>query len=153
MDFDIVIVGGGLAGLALAAALRRSSLSVALVEGTVPIFPAKGPGDFSTMRDSRVYAISPANARFLEQIGIWQHLDHARMEPVRAMQIFGDGKGRLDFSAYDSGVAELAWILESSLMQAELWEMLKRQGNLTMFCPASAQALTLDEAAAELTLT
>ena len=152
MDFDIVIVGGGLAGLALAAALRRSSLSVALVEGAVPVFPAKGPGDFSTTWDSRVYAISPANARFLEQVGIWQHLDHARMEPVRAMQIFGDGKGRLDFSAYDSGVAELAWILESSLMQAELWEMVKRQGNLTMFCPASAQALTLDGAAAELTL-
>lgn len=153
MDFDIVIVGGGLAGLALAAALRRSSLSVALVEGAVPVFAAKGSADFSATWDSRVYAISPANARFLEQIGIWQHLDHTRMEPVRAMQIFGDGKGRLDFSAYDSGVAELAWILESSLMQAELWEMVKRQGNLTMFCPASAQALALNEAAAELTLT
>lgn len=153
MDFDIVIVGGGLAGLALAAALRRSSLSVALVEGTAPVFSAKSPDAFSAAWDSRVYAISPANARFLEQIGIWHHLDHARMEPVRAMQIFGDGKGRLDFSAYDSGVDELAWILESSLMQAELWEMVKRQGNLTLFCPASAHALALDAAAAELTLT
>ncbi|HEY8856782.1 MAG TPA: UbiH/UbiF family hydroxylase [Rugosibacter sp.] len=149
MDFDIVIVGGGLAGLALAAALRRSSFSVALVESAVPVFPAKGPATW----DSRVYAISPANVHFLEQIGIWEHLDHARMEPVQAMQIFGDGKGRLDFSAYDSGAAELAWILESSLMQAELWEMVKRQGNLTLFCPASAQALTLAEAAATLVLT
>ncbi len=152
MDFDLVIIGGGLAGLALVAALRRSSLSVALVENAVPAFSSKGSADCSATWDSRVYAISPANAHFLEQIGIWQHLDHARMEPVHAMQIFGDGKGRLDFSAYDSGVAELAWILESSLMQAELWEMVKRQGNLTLFCPASAQALTLDETAANLTL-
>ena len=152
MDFDLVIIGGGLAGLALAAALRRSSLSVALVENAMPVFSSKGSADCSATWDSRVYAISPANAHFLEQIGIWQHLDHARMEPVRAMQIFGDGKGQLDFSAYDSGVAELAWILESSLMQAELWEMVKRQGNLTLFCPASAQALTLDETAANLTL-
>lgn len=152
MDFDLVIIGSGLAGLALAAALRRSSLSVALVENAVPAFSSKGSADCSATWDSRVYAISPANAHFLEQIGIWQHLDHARMEPVRAMRIFGDGKGRLDFSAYDIGVAELAWILESSLMQAELWEMVKRQGNLTLFCPASAQALTLDETAANLTL-
>ena len=95
MDFDIIIVGGGLVGLALAAALRRSPLSVAVIEGAVPVFPAKD----SAAWDSRVYAISPANAHFLEQIGIWQHLDHTRIAPVRAMEIFGDGKGRLDFSA------------------------------------------------------
>jgi ubiquinone biosynthesis UbiH/UbiF/VisC/COQ6 family hydroxylase len=148
MDFDIVIVGGGLAGLALVAALRRSALSVAMVESRVPVFSA--PDDKHL--DSRVYAISPANARFLEQVGIWQHLDRSRMEPVRAMEIHGDGKGRLDFSAYASGVPELAWILESSLMQHELWEMARRQGNLTLLCPAAPQTLTLDADTARLTL-
>ena len=144
MDFDVVIVGGGLAGLALAAALRRSSLSVALVEGSVPVFPDGW--------DSRVYAISPANARFLDAAGVWQHLDAGRMEAVRTMEIHGDAGGRLDFSAYGSGVSELAWILESSLMQRELWETVKRQGNLTLFCPASPQALAFAPDAARLTL-
>jgi ubiquinone biosynthesis UbiH/UbiF/VisC/COQ6 family hydroxylase len=158
MNFDIVIVGGGLAGLALAAALRRSAFSIALIEGATPNAPAKRIYDFSAATtaaswDSRIYAISPANANFLADIGIWQHLDPLRMEPVRNMQVFGDGKGRLDFSAYDSGVAELAWILESSLMQTELREMVKRQGNLTLFCPATPQALVLTDTAAELTLT
>lgn len=148
MDFDIVIVGGGLAGLALVAALRRSALSVALVESRVPVFSA--PDDKNL--DSRIYAISPANARFLEQVGIWRHLDRSRMEPVRVMEIHGDGEGRLDFSAYASGVPELAWILESSLMQHELWEMAKRQGNLTLLCPAAPQTLTLDADTARLAL-
>ena len=144
MDFDIVIVGGGLAGLALAAALRRSSLSVALVEGKAPAVPKDW--------DSRIYAISPGNARFLDEVGAWRHLDAARMEPVRTMEIHGDAGGRLDFTAYGSGVSELAWILESSLMQRELWETVKRQGNLTLFCPARPQALAFAPDAARLTL-
>lgn len=144
MDFDIVIVGGGLAGLALAAGLRRSTFSVALVEGKPPVAPEGW--------DARIYAISPANARFLDEIGIWPHLERGRMEPVRTMEVFGDGGGRLEFSAYASGVSELAWILESSLMQRELWETVKRQGNLTLLCPARPQALEFAADAAHLTL-
>jgi ubiquinone biosynthesis UbiH/UbiF/VisC/COQ6 family hydroxylase len=144
MDFDIVIVGGGLAGLALAAGLRRSALSVALVEERLPAFPEGW--------DARVYAISPANARFLDAVGVWRHLDVARREPVRTMEIHGDAGGRLDFTAYGSGVSELAWILESSLMQRELWETVKRQGNLSLLCPARPQALAFGSDAARLTL-
>ncbi len=144
MDFDIVIVGGGLAGLALAAGLRRAKLSLALVEGRAPAFAAEW--------GSRVYAISPANAAFLDGLGAWRHMDAARMEAVHSMEIHGDEGGRLEFSAYESGVSELAWIIESSLMQRELWESVKRQGNLDLLCPARPQALSLAPEGARLTL-
>lgn len=144
MDFDVVIVGGGLAGLSLAVALKRSRLSIALVEGRAPVQPAGW--------DARIYAISPANVRFLEEVGAWQHLDTARIQPVRTMEVYGDAGGRLDFSAYDAGVGELAWILEASLMQRELWETARRQGNVTLFCPGVPRGLTFAPDAATLTL-
>jgi ubiquinone biosynthesis UbiH/UbiF/VisC/COQ6 family hydroxylase len=135
MKYDIVIVGGGLAGLAFACALKESRLKIALVEGRAPSRPEGW--------DARIYAISPANARFLADIGVWKHLDDGRMAPVRAMEVYGDGDSCLDFSAYQSGVSELAWILESSLMAQELWENVKRQGNVDILCPATPRELEI----------
>jgi len=144
MSFDVVIVGGGLAGLSLACALRDTCLKIALVESRAPI-PSAG-------WDTRVYAISPANADFLQKIGVWKHMGAERLAPIHAMKILGDGGAQLDFSAYESGVSELGWILESSLMACELWENVKRQGNLSLFCPATPRALEINEQAAVLTL-
>ncbi|WP_230969551.1 UbiH/UbiF family hydroxylase [Nitrogeniibacter aestuarii] len=144
MDFDLIIVGAGLAGASLAAALRSSRLKIAVIESRPP---AQSPG-----WDSRIYAISPTNADFLSEIGAWQHLDTHRLTPVYDMQIRGDAGGELSFSAYDCGLRELAWIVESGLMQRELWETIKRQHNLTLICPASPSAIDVTDDAATLTL-
>lgn len=144
MQFDLVIVGGGLAGLSLACALRDARLKIALVENHAP--------KSSDGWDARIYAISPANADFLREIGAWKHLNAERIAPIHAMKVMGDGGAQLDFSAYESGVPELGWILESSLMACELWENVKRQSNLTLFCPAAPQSLEFTPEAAHLTL-
>jgi len=128
MNFDLIVVGGGLAGAALAVALRRTQLKIALIETAVPVVPADW--------DQRVYAYSPASIRFLDCLGVWQHLERDRLQSVAEMRIFGDAGGALCFSAYASGLSELAWIGESSRIHQELWESLKRQHNVTLYCPA-----------------
>lgn len=142
--FDLIIVGGGLAGASLAVALRDTRLRIALVEHHAPVAPAGW--------DARIYAISPANVEFLESIGVWRHLDAARLAPIRAMSVAGDAGGKLEFSAFDTGVSELGWILESSLMACELWESAKRQGNLSIFCPSRPESLEFRHDAALLRL-
>jgi len=134
MRYDVLIVGGGLAGLALAVALRGTRLSVGLIEGRAPVF-AEG-------WDARVYAVSPANATFLDSIGVWRHLPAERLCRVENMEVRGDAGGRLDFSAYAAGASALAWIVESKVLLAELHESAKRQSNLTLHCPANPAALT-----------
>jgi ubiquinone biosynthesis UbiH/UbiF/VisC/COQ6 family hydroxylase len=143
-QFDLIIVGGGLAGASLAIALRDTPLRVALVESQAPTRPDGW--------DARVYAISPANAAFLERIGAWKHLDGERIAPIHGMDVRGDAGGRLAFSAYEAGVQELGWTLESSLMACEFWESAKRQSNLTLLCPSRPKSLDFTADAARLEL-
>jgi 2-octaprenylphenol hydroxylase len=145
MIFDVLIIGGGLVGAALATALKSSNLSVALVE-------AQPESADHTGWDSRIYAISPGNAAFLTECGAWQRMDMSRVQPVEQMRVFGDAGAELDFSAYQIGAPELAFILESRLMHHALWQGLRGQDNLTLFTPARCTELAWHDDAAQLRL-
>lgn len=92
-----------------------SGLEVALV-GSAPE-PSQSSGF-----DVRVYALSPGNVAFLRRLGVWEALAADRVAPVHAMRVYGDdGRAALEFSAYQAGVPELAWIVEDSTLQRALW--------------------------------
>ena len=143
-DFDVLIVGGGLAGASLACALRGSRYRVALLDRAAP---RVGEG-----WDARVYAIAPACIDFLRRCGAWDHLPQERVQRIERMAIAGDAGGAMEFSAYESGLDALAWMVEGSRLAAELWQTASRQSNITVLSPATPAALSLDEAAGRLTL-
>ncbi len=145
-EFDIIIVGAGLVGASFAQAMQDSGLKLALVESVAPTAPAPE-------WTSRVYAISPGSIEFLSESGAWQQFDASRIAPVLGMHIYGDdGKAKLDFDAHQSGLSELAVIAEVRHMQYGLWQVLQRQENLELFCPARCASLRLQEEIAVLRL-
>lgn len=144
MEFDVLIVGAGLAGGSLACALAASRLRVGVLEARAP--------ERAQGWDARVYAVSPANVAFLAELGIWPRLDVARVQRVEHMQVFGDAGGKLEFSAYASGLDALAWIAEASPLAVELWETLRRQPNVTVLCPAVPRLLQVNEGIARIAL-
>jgi 2-polyprenylphenol 6-hydroxylase len=122
-DCDVLIVGGGLVGLSIARALAGSGLELTLVG----LPPRQGSAPDSSW-DSRVYALSPGTAAFLERCGAWQRLPQERVTRVEAMRIYGDdARSRLDFSAYDAGLRELAFIVEGRALQTALWDAVRGQ--------------------------
>jgi len=120
-DFDIVILGGGLNGAALACALANGPHSVALVEPHPPGAPVDA-------WDSRIYAYSPGNVDWIKSLGGWD--DTVRAQAVYQMRIHGDAGGRLTFDALDAGLAELAWIAENNRLQASLWRAFRASANV-----------------------
>jgi ubiquinone biosynthesis UbiH/UbiF/VisC/COQ6 family hydroxylase len=147
-SFDVIIVGGGLVGASLALALGPAGLSVAVIESR----PPQALPDDDTW-DSRIYAISPGSAAFLESCGAWQAVAQERVMRVEAMQVCGDdAHARLDFSAYDAGLRELAFIAENRLLHDALWQRLQRAEHVRIFCPARCASIEWDEHAARLML-
>jgi len=146
VDCDVVIVGAGLIGTSLAVALGRRDLSVALVEPAPPAIT-------SDAWDSRIYAISPASQDFLASLGVWQALDAQRVQPVTRMEIFGDQpRARLEFSAYQAGIASLAYIAENGRIARALWEAATALECVRLFAPVRCERLALDDRGAVLAL-
>jgi 2-polyprenyl-6-methoxyphenol hydroxylase-like FAD-dependent oxidoreductase len=131
-----VIAGAGLPGLALAAALARQGLDVALADRATVEAPAAATGGL----DSRVYAISPGSAAFLRSLGAWDAIPEDRLAPVEAMHIEGDRGALLDFDAYDLDERALAWIVEERVLRAALIDRVRDAG-VAIVAPASFASL------------
>ncbi|MSQ89385.1 MAG: ubiquinone biosynthesis protein UbiH [Betaproteobacteria bacterium] len=157
-QFEIAIAGGALVGAALARALAadRHSTRVALISQERPATQPTAAGFDAGVNagfDARVYAISPANAAFLAQLGAWSAIPEARRTPVHAMRVYGDdGASLIEFDAYRTGCSELAWIVEDRWLRDALWCGLENQKGLSLFSDATLQALEMSGARAGLTL-
>jgi ubiquinone biosynthesis UbiH/UbiF/VisC/COQ6 family hydroxylase len=144
-DCDVAIVGAGLVGLSFARALAGTDLTLALVEPNAPGAPR------TEGWDNRVYAVSPGSAAFLERCGAWQHLAPDRITRVESMRVYGDADSGLEFTAYDAGVRELAWIVEARALQQGLREAMRGQ-DIREYCPANWTELAIEPEAAALRL-
>jgi ubiquinone biosynthesis UbiH/UbiF/VisC/COQ6 family hydroxylase len=67
------------------------------------------------------------------------------------MRVFGDTHAELHFSAFQASVPQLAWIVESSLIESSLDTALRFQPNLSWF-DSRAQGMTVEDTAAHVTL-
>ncbi len=135
---DVVIVGGGMVGAALAAALAQSELAVAIIE---PRPPAAPPGETIGLR---VSAISPASQRLLSRLGAWPRIAAGRITPYTGMAVWdATGNGAIHFSAAELGEPLLGHIIENDLIQYALWERLGELPAVQRHAGASLRGIEL----------
>ncbi len=134
-EFDIVIVGGGLVGLSLAAALGASDLSVAILEARQPV--VDWPADSI---DLRVYAITRESQNLFERVGAWPAM-LPKAGPFRDMRVWDSGgNGDIHFSSADLGEPYLGHILESRVIEKALLDVIAGLSHVQRFCPATVKA-------------
>jgi len=132
IESDICIVGNGAIAKTTALGLAQSGLSVALLCPPLSSAPAGAAADPGW--DARVYALNHTAHSLLSSLKVWDALDAARVAPVDAMIIQGDGAraGDLSFDAYGAHAGTLAWILEDRNLGQALDAALKFARNVTL---------------------
>lgn len=129
-EFDIIIVGGGMVGAAVACSLGGSSLKVVVIENTLPL-----PFEPTQPHDLRVSALSIASKNILETVGAWTGIEIRRLCPFRRMRVW-ETAGDTEFCSDDIDHPALGYIVENRITQLALLERLQAFDNVKLISPA-----------------
>ncbi|AUX92771.1 3-demethoxyubiquinol 3-hydroxylase [Mixta gaviniae] len=133
--FDIVVVGGGMVGAALASGLAQQGFQVAVLErDTPPEFNPDAPPDI------RISAIGCASVALLKSLDVWAGVERMRCAPYRKLETWEWQTARVQFDAASLGLPELGYMVENSVLQLALWQRLQQQP-VTLYAPAKLRAL------------
>ncbi|MDO4429704.1 MAG: FAD-dependent monooxygenase [Lonepinella koalarum] len=120
-NVDLIIIGGGMVGLALAASLKECDLKIALVERSPLTKPISEVG-------FRVSAINLASENLLRQTQVWENLP--RKTAYRQMQVWErDSFAQIHFDSNSLGLSHLGHIVENHLIQQALLQQVSTQKN------------------------
>jgi 2-octaprenyl-6-methoxyphenol hydroxylase len=145
---DILISGGGVAGLAAAAAFGEAGFSVICADPTPPVTDANSEG-----ADLRTTAFLQPSIPVLQAAGLWQRLEQFAA-PLQIMRIIDAGgptpEPRVikDFDAADLSDAPFGWNLPNWLLRREMLAHLAELPNVTFLPGVATTKLLTREAEA-----
>ncbi|WP_423896248.1 UbiH/UbiF/VisC/COQ6 family ubiquinone biosynthesis hydroxylase [Candidatus Pelagadaptatus aseana] len=142
LHFDVLIVGAGLVGGAMACALAEhpacEALSIGLIEASEPAASPSG-----TEFDPRVVALTHASQELLEDIGIWHDVLRQRACAYERMHVWdAEGTGDIQFDASEVQRECLGHIVENSVITSLLWRKMQDHPGIELLHPAQLSQLS-----------
>lgn len=144
---DVLIVGAGPAGLALAIALAQAGLRCSVLE-QAPLASLADPGN-----DGREIALTHRARRVLERLGIWQRLPPDAIAPLRRAEVV-DGRSPLvlPFDGRADGHDALGWLVPNHLIRRAAHAAAAGEPSVRLVGGARVVGFASDAAGARLTL-
>ncbi|WP_417589676.1 FAD-dependent monooxygenase [Pararhodobacter oceanensis] len=151
-DADILIVGGGLNGPALALALAQGGLSVAVIDARAA--QARAEDDF----DGRAYALALASVRVLQALGLWRAPLSETAQPINGIRASQGHAGQrasplfLGFDAAEIEEGVMGQMVEDRYLYRAFLAAMEAEPKITLLSGARVVAQSTDGGAASVTL-
>ena len=157
LSIDIAIVGAGLVGATLAASLKASGLSVALIDHQSQEELQKHLTVSTSVMEfeARVSALTLASQNLLKEAGVWQEINPKKLQHYQKMKVWDElGTAKIEFDSAEFYQDSLGCILENQTIVSALHSVLTDQANLSLLLGDKLRSIKLvDDKADEHILT
>ena len=131
MEVDIVIIGGGPAGLSFACSMMDANVKVLVVEKSSTDAIA------NPQADGREIALTHLSVKILKKLGVWDLIDHSEVSPLREAKVFdGDSPSLLNFKSDDSSIEALGYLIPNYQVRQALYQRVNQADNITLMTDA-----------------
>ena len=129
--YDIVIIGGGPAGLSFACSMIEADVKVLVVEKS-NIDAIANP-----QADGREIALTHLSLKILKKLGVWDLINQAEVAPLREAKVFdGDSPSLLNFKSDDSSIEALGYLVPNYQVRQALYQRVQQADSITLMTEA-----------------
>ncbi len=147
MNYDLVIIGAGPAGLSFACSLRNSGLNIAVIEKQSRQLLADPP------IDGRDIALTHLSRKLMQQQGIWGRIDPGEISPIqRAEVIDGDSPYTLAFDTPSDNTDALGFLISNFRIRKAIFEEFDSLETVTLIDNTEVSRVSTDDRGVTVTL-
>jgi len=147
MNYDIIIVGAGPAGLSFAQSLANTGLQIALIEKqseqqlAAPEF------------DGRDIALTHLSVRILKELGIWERFEPDERPPIKEARVLdGTSPYCLNFDGKRDSIDALGFIVSNHVIRRALFDAVQTLDNVEILTDLSVTSVLANDSEASVVL-
>lgn len=134
MNYDVIIIGAGPAGLSFARSLEGSKLKIALIEKS-SLDEIKDPKE-----DGREIALTHLSVKLMKELGAWNRIDTDSISLIKTAKVLnGDSPYSLDFTRPTESMDALGYLVPNHLIRKSFYEEVATLENVDIIADTSVE--------------